>query len=90
MTGVPSNVYIDEEGEWIEITWPIDPVEVVPLHDEAVPPEDWAPAPEFSDFEVWCTFNERWEYTWRPSPDSAWFCRECGSTSHSQRDTEEA
>lgn len=87
MTAVPDNITI-EYGAWIEVTFPLDPESSV-VRDPTVAVEDWAPAPEVSDFEVWCEFDNDWAHTWRPSPYAQWFCRRCGSTNHKQRETEE-
>lgn len=57
---------------------------------EGIVPEDFAPLPEFADFEVWCDIAEDWALAWRPEPDHAWRCRNCGSTQHRFRDHEGA
>lgn len=74
--------------ETVEVKLPI--LEGEPDIDDAVDLEDWAPAPEVSDFEAWCPAVERWASLWRPTPNLPWECRECGSTGHAVRDHEGA
>jgi hypothetical protein len=56
--------------------------------DTAVSPEDWAPAPEFASYDVWCPPSQDWTAIWRPGPDGPWFCRNCGATDHQPQDHE--
>jgi hypothetical protein len=56
--------------------------------DEAIDDEDWAPAPEFSDFEVWCPEIPGWGHLLREARDQPWRCYTCGATDHHQRDHE--
>lgn len=70
----------------------IEPIILTPLAElddsDVIAPDDYAPAPEFSDFDVWCDFAEDWAAAWRPSPEGQWFCRNCGATDHRTRDHE--
>lgn len=86
----PSDVPTPSDG--IEIIEPVldvfEPDE--PDETEPIDPEDFAPAPEFSGFEVWCDAAADWAAEWRPEPDGPWFCRLCGKTDHQRKDHEHA
>lgn len=56
------------------------------LEDDVIDEADYAPAPEFSSFDVWCDTAEEWAAEWRPTPEDPWFCRLCGRTDHRRMD----
>lgn len=81
----PSEIVIEAESVDVEEALADELDEAEPI-DEG----DFAPAPEFSAFDVWCDFAEEWAAEWRPGPDGPWFCRTCGATDHQRRDHEGA
>lgn len=78
----------DPDTTSVEIVMPA--LDVDPDIDDAVALEDWAPAPEVSDFEVWCERTDEWALLLRRTHGLPWECRACGALDHTPRDHEGA
>lgn len=78
-----------EEFDTIEVPIKIEEPDET---DETEPIDegDFAPAPEFADFDVWCPWSNDWAVAWRAEASDPWTCRNCGEADHRFRDHEGA